>query len=71
MTQANAAVWDYKHKHPGLEQMGTTCVAAVVSQGMLTIGNAGDSRAYLLRDGKLSQITDDHSTVGRKCRPGA
>ena len=70
MMQANAAVWDYKQKHPGLEQMGTTCVAAVVSKGMLTVGNAGDSRAYLLRGGKLSQITDDHSTVWEEVQAG-
>jgi serine/threonine protein phosphatase PrpC len=70
MTQANATVWAYKQQHTGLEQMGTTCVTAVISQGMLTIGNVGDSRAYLLRGGKLSQITDDHSSVWEEVQAG-
>ena len=70
MTQANGAVWAYKQQHTDLQQMGTTCVTAVVSQGTLTIGNVGDSRAYLLRGGKLSQITDDHSSVWEEVQAG-
>jgi serine/threonine protein phosphatase PrpC len=43
--------------------MGTTVVAVLVSDDLLTIGSAGDSRCYLIRDGKLSQLTRDDSWV--------
>jgi len=41
--------------------MGTTIVFIVAAGGTLYIGNVGDSRAYLLRDGKIEQLTKDHS----------
>ena len=68
--QANGEVWRYKTQHSGLENMGTTCVAAIVGEGIVTIGNVGDSRAYLLRAGRLSQITDDHSLVNEQVKSG-
>lgn len=43
--------------------MGTTAVAAVVAGGKLIIGNLGDSRAYLISDHFIRQITADHSYV--------
>ena len=43
--------------------MGTTVVAGLVSENTLTVGSAGDSRCYLLRAGKLSQLTRDDSWV--------
>ncbi len=43
--------------------MGTTVVAALVSEDVLTVGWAGDSRCYLLRDGRLKQLTRDDSWV--------
>jgi PPM family protein phosphatase len=43
--------------------MGTTIVAAIVSQNLMTIGSAGDSRCYLLREGVLTQLTRDDSWV--------
>jgi protein phosphatase len=46
-----------------LSGMGTTAVAALVSSNVLTIGSAGDSRCYLVRDGKLQQLTRDDSWV--------
>ena len=46
-----------------LSGMGTTCVAAILDGNRLTIANVGDSRAYLLRGAKLTQITRDHSSV--------
>ena len=48
----------------GLQGMGATLVAGLVVEGVLFICNVGDSRAYLLRDGTLSQVTRDHSWVG-------
>ena len=50
--------------------MGTTCVAAVVQGETLSVAHAGDSRAYLLRDGALERLTDDHSYVAEQVRAG-
>jgi protein phosphatase len=51
-------VWD-----PVLEGMGTTVEAAVFDGEQLTFEHLGDSRAYLLRDGKFNRLTRDHSWV--------
>ncbi len=53
------------------EKVATTIVATVVRNGALLVANVGDSRAYLLRDGELHQITRDHSFVGEMMRAGA
>jgi serine/threonine protein phosphatase PrpC len=65
VTQANARIFaraDDSRIHRG---MGTTVVAAAFSrsEGELYIAHAGDSRAYRLRDGRLDQLTRDHSLV--------
>ena len=46
-----------------LAGMGTTAVCALVRSGNVYLCHAGDSRAYLIRDGKLTQLTHDHSYV--------
>src|SRR5262245_63892018 len=52
--------------------MGTTMTVALFgeSDGSVTIGHVGDSRAYILRDGHLEQLTDDHSLVAELVRRG-
>lgn len=68
---ANAAVFDKSSTDEELAGMGTTLTAAVASaDGELVIGHVGDSRAYVLRDGALSQITEDHSLVEELRREG-
>ncbi|MCL2391600.1 MAG: protein phosphatase 2C domain-containing protein [Oscillospiraceae bacterium] len=47
----------------GTRKMGTTFVAACVIENTVDICNIGDSRAYLLRDGKLKQISRDHTEI--------
>ena len=47
----------------GEEMMGTTVVCVVAKEGALHFAHVGDSRAYLFEDGKLRQITRDHSMV--------
>ena len=71
---ANLAVIERAQADPSTRGMGTTiCAAALVptSDGeSLVIANVGDSRAYLLRDGELSQVTDDHSVADELLRAG-
>ena len=55
---------------PGTSGMGTTLTVASVEDGSVSIGHVGDSRAYLVRDGKLEQLTEDHSLVGELVRSG-
>jgi len=50
--------------------MGTTIVAIVRRDDKMIIGHVGDSRSYLLRDGKLVQLTADHSWVAEQVRMG-
>jgi serine/threonine protein phosphatase PrpC len=50
--------------------MGTTCVSAVLRGNMAYIANVGDSRAYLIRKGKVKQVSQDHSWVEEQVRAG-
>jgi serine/threonine protein phosphatase PrpC len=51
--------------------MGTTMTVAMLqADGTVAIGHVGDSRAYRLRDGRLDQLTDDHSLVAELVRRG-
>jgi PPM family protein phosphatase len=52
-------------------QPGTTLTLAAVQDGRAVIGHAGDSRAYLVRDGVAVPMTTDHSWVGEQVRSGA
>jgi len=52
----------------GIPQMGTTLTAAYVDGSRLYLAHIGDSRAYLLRDGRAECLTHDHTTVGEMAR---
>jgi PPM family protein phosphatase len=54
----------------GNGSMGTTGVAALLLHDALHIANVGDSRAYLIRDGEIRQISRDHSFVGDQLAAG-
>jgi PPM family protein phosphatase len=51
-------------------QMGTTCTVVAVHGDELTLGHVGDTRAYLLRGGALTQLTNDHSLVAAMVASG-
>ncbi len=63
MLAANDAIREHVDRPRPTTQMATTMVAAVIRGTKLTVANVGDSRAYLLRDNELLQITQDHSLV--------
>lgn len=50
--------------------MGTTFTSLALVQRQAILGHVGDSRAYLLRDGVLRQVTDDHTVMGEQVRAG-
>lgn len=61
--EANLAIIDAADAGLGKAGMGTTCTAAILNNDKLAIGQVGDSRAYLLHDTTLQQLTRDHSVV--------
>jgi serine/threonine protein phosphatase PrpC len=54
-----------------LDGMGTTCTAVILRNGELSYRHIGDSRLYLLRDGVLTQLTEDHTLVHQLVKGGA
>ena len=63
LLSANRFVFQKALREESLAGMGTTAVCALVRGGRVYLSHAGDSRAYLYRDGKLIQLTHDHSYV--------
>ena len=70
ITNANAAVHGKATGDEDLHGMGTTLTAVVPDGNGVLVGHVGDSRAYLLRDGELRQLTTDHSLVEELVREG-
>ena len=68
--EANRRVYDRSTADPNVSGMGTTMTVALVEDGQVAFGHVGDSRAYLLRDGSLEQLTEDHSLVAELMRSG-
>ena len=68
--RANQAILDRAGTDRSLEGMGTTCTVLVVAGRQGHLAHVGDSRAYLLRDGHLEQITQDHTLVERMVQEG-
>ena len=68
--EAQAGILHYAFEHPELAGMGTTCTAAVIRGGLLYYGHVGDSRLYLIRDGVIEKLTQDHSRVAQMVRDG-
>jgi protein phosphatase len=62
LKDANARVLE-RQRMPGMGRMGSTVVAVLISRAVAHVAWAGDSRAYLLRGGRLRPLTRDHSVV--------
>ena len=70
MMTVGADIFDAAQADPDLEGMGTTLTALWVQGRRAYIAHVGDSRAYLYRDGKVQQLTFDHSWVAEQVRAG-
>ena len=68
--EANRRVYAYSKENASARGMGTTMTVALVDGNKVTVGHVGDSRAYLLRDEQLTQLTQDHSLVAELVRSG-
>lgn len=70
---ANQDVWNYAQdpaNHGEHQGMGTTAVMGALDGNKLIVGNVGDSRAYIFRDGQCAQLTVDHSYLNELIRAG-
>lgn len=70
ITQVNAALFKQQAEDESLSGMGTTLSVIWMSEHFAYLGHVGDSRVYRFREGKLEQMTDDHSLVGELVRAG-
>ena len=70
VVQVNAALFRQQAENEQLSGMGTTLSVIWMSDHFVYLGHVGDSRVYRFRDGKLEQMTDDHSLVGELVRAG-
>lgn len=68
--EANRAIIQAAHEGRGRQGMGTTMTAAMLEGERLVIAQVGDSRAYLLHQGKLQQLTRDHSLMADMIEAG-
>lgn len=68
---ANKEIYQHSQENGNFMRMATTMVAALILQNNLIVAHVGDSRLYLLRGGKVKQITRDHSVVAEMVRNGA
>jgi protein phosphatase len=68
--KANREIHDRSHSEAENAGMGTTVTAAYLDDDSVVLAHVGDSRGYLLRDGELARLTEDHSLVEELLRGG-
>ncbi|WP_394232572.1 Stp1/IreP family PP2C-type Ser/Thr phosphatase [Niallia oryzisoli] len=68
--QVNMVLYEHSKKHSECEGMGTTIVAAIITELFSTIAHIGDSRCYIYNETGFSQVTEDHSLVNELVRSG-
>lgn len=67
---AGKRIYEKATKEPEYKGMGTTALVLLLDSGNFFIAHVGDSRGYLLRDGRIEQLTEDHSLVNEKVKAG-
>jgi protein phosphatase len=70
VADANTQIAAAAQKDRNLKGMGTTVVGAIVEGNRFTVAHVGDSRAYLVRDRAIKQLTEDHSMVAELVKAG-
>ncbi len=68
--QANIEIHDRVLIVPELARMATTLTAVSIDNGVLNAAHVGDCRLYIVRDGRVRQLTKDHTVAGRRTRLG-
>jgi serine/threonine protein phosphatase PrpC len=68
--EANRRVYDRSSTDPNTSGMGTTITVALVENAEVAFGHVGDSRAYLIREARMEQLTEDHSLVNELIKTG-
>lgn len=68
--KANRDIYMHTQENGNFTRMATTMVAALVLNNTLIVAHVGDSRLYLIREGKMKQMTRDHSVVAEMVRNG-
>jgi serine/threonine protein phosphatase PrpC len=66
----NQVIYEQSQADPKLRGMGTTLSAAILDEDSVHIGQVGDSRVYMYRNGELFQVTEDHSQVYELLKAG-
>lgn len=67
---ANQFIFESAKSNPKHQGMGTTIDAVLIQKSKVSVAHVGDSRIYLVREGNLRQITQDHSLVADQVRQG-
>ena len=67
---AGRRIFEKAREQPEYHGMGTTVVVLLVRAGNAYIAHVGDSRVYVMRDGQIEQVTEDHSLIAEKIRHG-
>jgi serine/threonine protein phosphatase PrpC len=67
---AHRTIIEASHDSTDLDGMGTTCCAAILKNGQLVFGSIGDSRLYLIREGSVQPLTEDHTVVNALIKQG-
>lgn len=70
IAKANAAIYEKQQGDESLSGMGTTLTVLWEKRDHVLLGHVGDSRAYLFANGRLRQLSEDHSMVGEMVRAG-
>jgi len=68
--KANTSIYQAAQSQPQYAGMGTTLVVCLFYDNRMTVGHLGDSRLYMLREGKFSQVTRDHSLLQEQIDSG-
>lgn len=70
-SEANQRIWNKAHDTEDCKGMGTTLTSAWIVEDLAYVAHVGDSRAYLIHDGRIRQVTRDHTLVEELIKNGS